>query len=294
MTVFNSMTLTAASGVIAAMSTQAAFSALTLSWDVEEFCSSGSVEAKANDLVRFAKSSMGQRRKVPTTKGLRELPSAMIEHAIIASEKVKRDSSDAWSRLIAGLKMDGFEVGEEKVPDTTGRKSLFGDEPVMSSRPVLRRMLPELVPGAEMRGASDEVTSRLERHDFTNAHGHMQQAISAFQRGEWAGTNAQLRTFTESYLSEIAARLGYEGPDAMNNRFKFLGEINPPFLFSNYNEWQLNDQKPQFMKGLWSRMHPEGSHPGLSEEEDATFRLQITLITARLYLRRFDQRIAQR
>lgn len=29
---------------------------------------------------------------------------------------------------------------------------------------------------------------------------------------------------------------------------------------------------------------------GLSEEEDATFRLQISLVTARLFLRRYDQR----
>ncbi|MBB4279347.1 hypothetical protein GGE12_007161 [Rhizobium mongolense] len=40
---------------------------------------------------------------------------------------------------------------------------------------------------------------------------------------------------------------------------------------------------------LMSRMHPHGGHPGLSEEEDATFRLQINLVTARLFLRRLDR-----
>jgi hypothetical protein len=60
---------------------------------------------------------------------------------------------------------------------------------------------------------------------------------------------------------------------------------------TEYNEWNENNQKPQYIQGLMSRMHPHGGHPGLSEEEDATFRLQITLVTARLLLRRFRQRL---
>ncbi|WP_312524723.1 hypothetical protein [Paracoccus sp. (in: a-proteobacteria)] len=294
MTDFNSMTLMAAGEVIAEMSTQTAFSALTLSWDVEDFCNSGSVASRANDLVRFAKSRMGQQRHVPTARGLCDLPRAMIEHAITASEKVKLDRSDAWSRLVAGLKMDGFEVGEDKLPDPSGRKSIFENGPIMIAMPTLKRMLPQSAPGLDFREADNEVVGILRKHAFKNALGHIEQAMSAFHRGEWAGANAQLRTFTESYLSQLATRLGYIGENKMNERFKFLGELNPPFLLSAYNEWHSNESKAQFAKGLWIRMHPEGSHPGLSEEEDATFRLQITLVTARLYLRRFDKRISQK
>lgn len=294
MTDFNSMTVMAAGEMIAEMSTQAAFSALVLSWDVDEFCGSGSVASKANDLVKFAKHSMGRRRSVPTAKGLCELPRAMIEHAITASDQAKHNRPDSWSRLVAGLKMDGFEVGEEMIPDPSGRKPLFEEGPAMIAKPVLRRMLPQSMPGLDFREADNEVTGILKKHDFGIALGHMHQAMSAFQRGEWAGANAQLRTFTESYLSELAIRLGYDGSDKMHDRLRFLGEIDPPFLLSAYNEWQSNDNKPQFAKGLWSRMNPEGSHPGLSEEEDATFRMQITLITARLYLRRFDQRVSRK
>lgn len=293
MTNFNSMTLMAAGEMIAEMSTQAAFSSLILSWDVEEFCGSGSVASKVNQLVRFAKSSMGQ-RSVPTVNGHCELRRAIIEHAIIANDQAKRNQPEAWARFVAGLKMDGYEIVATKVPDPSGRQSIFEDGPAMVSQPTLTRMLPQSVPGTDFREADDEVTDLLKVHGFSVALGHMQQAISAFQRGDWAAANAQLRTFTESYLSDLAVRLGYQGPDKMNNRFKFLGEVEPPFLLAVYNEWNLNDQKPQFTKGLWSRMHPEGSHPGLSEEEDATFRMQITLIAARLYLRRFDQRISKK
>jgi len=63
-------------------------------------------------------------------------------------------------------------------------------------------------------------------------------------------------------------------------------------FYTQYNEWENDRGKPAFVLGLWARLHPQGSHPGLSEEDDCTFRLQVTLITARLFLRRLDQRIS--
>ena len=118
----------------------------------------------------------------------------------------------------------------------------------------------------------------------------MKQAISAFSRGEWSSANGELRNFYESYLNEIATRLGYTGSGDSKAKRDYLGKLQPPFLLVDYNEWNPNNQKPQYVQGLISRMHPHGGHPGLSEEEDATFRLQISLVTARLFLRRFDQR----
>jgi integrase len=43
-----------------------------------------------------------------------------------------------------------------------------------------------------------------------------------------------------------------------------------------------------FVNGLAKRLHPQGSHPGLSDQEDSTFRLHTVLLTARLLLERFD------
>ncbi|UWR87123.1 hypothetical protein [Phaeobacter inhibens] len=289
MSEFNSMTVMAAGEMIAEMSTQADFSSLVLSWGVEEFCGSGSVASKANNLVRFARSSMGQ-RSVPTVDGNCDLTRAMIAHAITASSQYRHNKPDVWARLVAGLKMDGFEIVEERVPDPSGRLSIFDDAPRMVSKLTLKRMLPEDVPETDFREAEDEVSSLLKKHAFETALGHLSLAMAAFQRGEWASANAQLRSFFESYLNDIALKLGYVGKDDTKAKRDYLGKLNPPFLLPDYNEWNENTQKPQYIQGLWSRMHPEGSHPGLSEEEDATFRLQVTLITARLFLRRFDQR----
>ncbi len=84
--------------------------------------------------------------------------------------------------------------------------------------------------------------------------------------------------------------LGYAGADDSKAKRDFLGNLEPPFLLTEYNEWNINNQKPQYVQGLMSRMHPHGGHPGLSEEEDAAFRLHISLVTGRLFLRRFDER----
>jgi hypothetical protein len=37
--------------------------------------------------------------------------------------------------------------------------------------------------------------------------------------------------------------------------------------------------------------HPQGAHPGLSDEEDCTFRLHVVLLTGRLLLTRFDAQV---
>lgn len=48
----------------------------------------------------------------------------------------------------------------------------------------------------------------------------------------------------------------------------------------------LYDRELHFSDGLIARLNPQGSHPGLSDQEDCTFRLHIVIITARLVLRR--------
>ncbi|HCH73379.1 MAG TPA: hypothetical protein DFK19_18255, partial [Ochrobactrum sp.] len=77
--------------------------------------------------------------------------------------------------------------------------------------------------------------------------------------------------------------------DSRQKRDFLGGSVTPPFLLADYNEWSPDGKKSPFVQALMSRMHPHGGHPGLSEEEDATFRLQINLVTARLFLRRLDR-----
>ncbi|WP_417599320.1 hypothetical protein [Pararhodobacter oceanensis] len=291
---FNSMTLMAAGEMIAEMSTQAAFSSLVLGWDVDEFCGSGSVSSKANSLVKFAKSNIG-RRSVPTVNGKCDLSRAMIEHAITASDRDKNNKHDVWARLVAGLKMDGFEILEEMVPDPIGTPSIFDDGPRMVAKPTLRRMLPEDVPETDFREATSEVETLLDRHGFRVAEGHLTQAIRNFSQGNWSSANAMIRDYYQELLDKIAEHFGCDPKVSDDAKRHYLADQRSgPFLFHEYNEWENDRGKPAYVLGLWARLHPHGSHPGLSDEEDCAFRFQIILITSRIFLRRFDRRVSRK
>ena len=47
------------------------------------------------------------------------------------------------------------------------------------------------------------------------------------------------------------------------------------FFIDSYNEYLFNGTG--FIEGFWKRLHPEGSHPGLSEQSDSTFRLHLVI-----------------
>jgi hypothetical protein len=225
--------------------------------------------------------------QVMTENGLMNLPRAFVETAIKAPPGVR--DSDAWKKFVAGLRFEGFEVVETEVPPPSSA-------PWQSPRTIvsLTRMLPADIPGLDFREAENEVTTLLVQSGFMVAKGHLEWAVSAFQRGEWSSANGELRNFYESYLNEIAAHLGCDSQQDSKAKRDFLGRLQPPFLLTEYNEWNESNQKPQYVQGLMSRMHPHGGHPGLSEEEDATPRLQITLVTARLFLRRYRQGTKER
>lgn len=285
MTGFNRLTIVAAVEVIADFKAHSDMHVLEVQWDIEQYVSTSSKSAR---IASWSKVATSLNPMVMTEAGKMKFSRAVVELAVQAPDHKKGEPS--WRRFIAGLRFDGFEVVADRVPDPRGRHSLFGDGPRKIEVPVLRRMLPEDLPGPDFREAESEVVALLKKHKLTVAQGHLEQATSAFQRGEWAAANSQLRSFFEDYLNQMAVELGYKGPDDTKLKRDFLGNVEPPFLLASYNEWSANNQKPQYVQGLWSRMHPAGSHPGLSEEDDATFRLQITLVTARLFLRRFDQR----
>jgi hypothetical protein len=280
MTEFNNMTIVAATEVIAEFKSHGDMSVLEVQWGI-----SGKSSSKAARVASWAqRATMPNAPQVMTENGLMNLPRAFVETAIKAPLGVR--DRDAWKKFVAGLRFDGFEVVETEV-------QLSSTVPWQSPRTIvtLSRMLPADISGLDFRKAEDELTTLLVQSGFTVAKRHLERAVSAFQRGEWSSANGELRNFYESYLNEIAVDLGCDSQQDSKAKRDFLGRLQLPFLLTEYNEWNENNQKPQYVQGLMSRMHPHGGHPGLSEEEDATFRLQITLVTARLFLRRYRQRM---
>jgi hypothetical protein len=165
-------------------------------------------------------------------------------------------------------------------------RSIERDGFIIDETGVLRRTLPEAI---DLPAADDEVHILLERYQLATPKGHLDQAIRAHSESNWAAANSQFRTFLESLFDEIALLVDPRNAPAARTgetRRQLLANLRPPFLSRELNEW--SDDGKNFVNGAFKRLHPQGSHPGLSDEEDSTFRLHLVLLTARLFLRRLD------
>ncbi|MDL1959717.1 MAG: hypothetical protein LWW99_10245 [Deltaproteobacteria bacterium] len=175
-------------------------------------------------------------------------------------------SQDRYFKLRNSLARDGYRVEGGK----------------------LRTILPENI---NLSKKESELELFLKNSDFKIARGHFEQAIDAHTRGAWAAANGQLRTFVESLFDEIAKRVVDDTPlpSSSHNRREALAKADPPFFMASLNEWEIGS-KGGFVQGFWRRLHPDGSHPGLSDEEDSTFRLHLVVLVAHHFLKRFNER----
>ncbi len=271
--------MVAAAEVISDSYSHSDIDVLEVQWGIEDRGGGGSKSAR---VVSLSKAAIEGGLLVYTESGQISLERAMIEKAL-TNWLTKKDTA-SWQKLKAGLRFDGFEIVEpDEEDDVWGRRAA-------KASATLVRMLPADAPELDMREAENEVIQLLRKHRLTTAEGQLSRAMSAFQRGEWSGANGELRNFLESYFNEIAVLAGCDHTLDSRQKRDFLGgSVTPPFLLADYNEWSPDGKKSPFVQALMSRMHPHGGHPGLSEEEDATFRLQINLVTARLFLRRLDR-----
>jgi hypothetical protein len=145
----------------------------------------------------------------------------------------------------------------------------------------LRKKLPIEFPVVEQE---NQLISLLEKFEFTTAKGHYEQAVAAHSRGEWASANAQLRTFVEEFFDKTQAIVCPGHYSSSNERKIALAKAG--FFIQEYNEYLFNGTG--FVEGFWKRLHPEGSHPGLSEQADSTFRLHLVILVIHHFLTRLE------
>jgi hypothetical protein len=202
---------------------------------------------------------------VETVDGPRHLGELIVEEAVKHWPQYG-DPSDAQERLRRGLAGNGFELSQ-----------------AAASQPFkLRRCLPASI---DLPAADDEVHALLRELSLSTPLGHLDQAIAAHTRGDWAAANGQIRAFMIALLDSIAERL--DPATATLSEHERRERLAERFLSDQLNEWQKGG-RPGYFNGLMKRLHPAGAHPGLSDEDDSTFRLHTVLIAARLLLRRLQ------
>jgi hypothetical protein len=175
------------------------------------------------------------------------------------------DPNDIMPKLVRALELDGFRIE--------------GTE--------LRPILPEEL---ELPQKESHLESLLQKHGFSISLGHLNQARQAYVRGSWAAANGQLRSFIEDLLMQMAKALE---PTATvqggGQAIQVLARLPNPLVSNGLGEW--DGQGHGFIEGFWKRLHAQGAHPGLSDDVDCSFRLQLVLIVASHYLALFDQRL---
>lgn len=201
---------------------------------------------------------------VETLDGSMTLGEAVIRQAAqLAQPESDHPLQTTFAR---GVARDGYVL----VWDENGRK------------PSLRAALPQEI---QLPQTDDEVHELLKQFQFATPLGHLDQAIEAHTRGDWAAANGQLRTFLESLFDDIARNVrpqeAAQRPSSENRR-ALLADVG--FLASDRNDWTADGKN--YINGLFKMLHTEGSHPRLSDEDHSTFRLHVVLVTARTFLRR--------
>jgi hypothetical protein len=224
-----------------------------IEFDLESAISGSSIKQKETSIVKYLISN-------PEEIGPNgsKLVIEIIEYSL-KKHKEPYSSSQWYRELIHSLDRDGFEITENG----------------------LRKKLPAEFPIVEQE---NQLISLLEKFDFIIAKGHYEQAVAAHARGAWAAANAQLRTFVEEFFNKTQS-IVCPGQYSTSNERK-IALANAGFFIKDYNEYLFNGTG--FVEGFWKRLHTEGSHPGLSEQSDSTFRLHLVILVVHHFLMRLE------
>lgn len=159
-----------------------------------------------------------------------------------------------WKEVIDAIAADGWEF------DRLGQ-----------------RLIPT-VPGVRVAEETSYVAQEFARRGWATEAGHFQQALDAYGAGNWASANAQLRSLLESLLPAAAELVSGVRPKEVQAALDAL--LKKKILVEG--EYSL-------VKGLWDLSQPRGSHPGLSDEEEARFRLMTITSYGRFLLARLPR-----
>lgn len=235
------------------LQTHANIEMFALEFALENKISGSSIKHKEASIIRYLIENPDESAPNGTP-----LIQALIEH-LLSRFRGYSEPLEQFPELVNSLDHDGY------ILDQKG----------------LRRKLPDEIPIAVQE---NELIQIIDGLGFDVAKGHYEQAVAAHTRGDWAAANAQLRSFVEDLFNRITDSIApgnysssYEGWVALYKAGFFKAELN---------EW--TDDGKGFLQGFWKRLHPQGSHPGLSEKDDCTYRFHLVIVTTHYIATRYD------
>lgn len=261
--------------ILGEIRTNAEIEGLILEHGLDEYVSSGGSVAKTLLAIKKFASKFPD-HEVQTDFGPKPIARVVVEKAI---ELVgwKQGHASLWEKLDRYLQLDGFSLDKE-VTDHWGSKRIVIKSLVAS--------FPEL---AELPATANELDALLSKHGFTVSSRHLSSAKENIAQADWEAANSQCRTFLEAVTNGIADKLfPAEAASKSSSLQKRQLLVEKGFLSTDKHEFS-DGNKQAYLPGLAKLLHPDGSHPGISNQDDAMFRLQTVIVTTRWLLKRFDQ-----
>jgi hypothetical protein len=204
------------------------------------------------------------------------------------------NKQDRLQRLFRAMREDVSDEAETAALDIARRLLSAGAERARSRRPMVwwkeavdtlaadgweynldADRLVSTVPGVRVAQETSRLEDELARRGWTDAAGHYRQALEAFSRAEWAGSNAQLRSVLEDVLLSAAKAVTGRRPQQPRAVIDILKD-----------KWSLAEGEYDLLRGLWDLSQHRGSHPGLSDQEESRFRLMCVTSECRFLLAR--------
>jgi hypothetical protein len=260
--------------IIEFIRTNAELEGLVLEYDLtDQVASAGSIAKTILNLKKFAVQYPGH--LVRTDHGERPLAAALVDKAIQIARKDVRTKS-LLEKLERYLNLDGYSLA-------------FGDaEGLWNTRRAILGFTVSMPGFVKLPESSSEVDRLLNANGFEVAKRHLDSARDNITQGDWEAANSQCRTFLEALTDAIADDLYGADATALQGGLA-KRQLLATRGFISREKHEFGDGNGQaFLPGLAKLLHPDGAHPGISNQPDALFRLQAVVVTARWLLKRHE------
>ena len=199
--------------------------------------------------------------RVSQALGKNPSPKSLIDLATkILMDKATGDSEPEWvSDLRSSLLQDGYSL--------TSNEGQWSIDPVGAGEIPLSPQISDL-------------ENELLDQGFAVAANHYGQAFTAFKDQNWEACNAAIRTTVESFLVEVAvAKAGFVVPSGQGGGGPAIQKLDASNMFG--------PGEHEYVKGFWKMSHTNGSHPGLSSEQEALFRFSAATSALTFFIHRW-------
>lgn len=213
---------------------------------------------------------------VDTDRGEKAISTLIVEK-VVDEVRWSDQKRALWEKFERYLGVDGYALTKEV-------ERGFLDDTIR-----ITGLVPAMPKIAQLPEAMDEVNILLARFGFRIAANHLESAKKNIGQGWWEPANGQSRTFLEALTDAVADTLysdDAKGKSSGLQKRQLLAEKG----FLSREKHEFGDGNGQaFLPGLAKLLHTDGSHPGTSSRDEAMFRLQLVVVTARWLLKRFEK-----